>query len=418
MRILFMACLLVSLGLAGCGGSGSSSKSTAYFVDNAVTGLQYRCGGGSVRTTGDQGVLRCGLGKTLTFMVGDIEIGTTTMAPGRVFITPATLAGEGANEDTDRVINLARFLISLDADQDLSNGINISPDSLQALGQALDFDQTIATFETAVADILDALTASLPGGPFPLVSEAVAVDHLLPALHLVNAGLYRGAVQHHADSVGGMVFIVSREGRAYGTNLTADGAYAHAAFMEELDHFNTLGEGSNFLVDASTGATWHLDAKAEDGRVSGAEEGGYPAFMAARTRHFAPLYDTALVDALSALTPIAINLGTDDDVALYVIGDDPLAGFPFGTFDNGAPPSATPENDLEYTDITVAEVVSAEHDSVHLVSMSISGYLLNIHVDLSSDPVTAQATWEHVHEGRRGSTSQIIFNYEPPGEVL
>jgi len=43
-------------------------------------------------------------------------------------------------------------------------------------------------FETAIASALDMLTADLPGGPYPLVAEEDAQDHVVMALHLTNAG--------------------------------------------------------------------------------------------------------------------------------------------------------------------------------------------------------------------------------------
>ncbi|HAJ41779.1 MAG TPA: hypothetical protein DCM00_03820, partial [Alcanivorax sp.] len=69
------------------------------------------------------------------------------------------LAGDGADENDNTVINISRFLISLDADQDLANGIQIDPASHLDLGLAIDFSLDPVAFETAIASALDMLTA-------------------------------------------------------------------------------------------------------------------------------------------------------------------------------------------------------------------------------------------------------------------
>jgi hypothetical protein len=408
------AAVAAILAMAGCGGSSSSSSSdggtatrTAHFVDNAVTGLHYTCGSSSTKTTGEQGVLRCPDGATARFLIGDIELGEAVVNGNTVFITPADLAGEDADENDNTVINISRFLISLDADQDLANGIQIDPASHLDLGLAIDFSLDPVAFETAIGSALDMLTADLPGGPYPLVAEADAQDHVVMALHLTNAGLYRGTVRHTPDTMNGMTFLVTRAGAVYGSNRAVDGRYTSTGFEEDRDWLSTVGNGEDFKIDGSSGATYLIDATIVKGQASGQPAGeDYPRFEASRRLTFDPLYDLDLVQEFADLLPLAIGIGEDKD-APFVIGKAGLEGAPFGLFEGG-PPSEQIENDVEYGDILVAEVVSTNDRTIRLLGMSMAGYLVDATIDLSDAEPKVDAVWEHIHEGRRGRTQTFV----------
>ncbi|MBF1803701.1 hypothetical protein [Alloalcanivorax profundimaris] len=410
------AAMAAILAMTGCGGSSSSSSDggavarTAHFVDNAVTGLHYTCDGSSTQTTGEQGLLRCPDGATARFLIGDIQLGETVVDGNTVFITPADLAGEDADENDNTVINISRFLISLDADQDLANGIQIDPASHQDLGLAIDFSLDPVAFETAIASALDMLTNDLPGGPHPLVATADAQDHVTLALHLTNAGLYRGTVHHTVDTTNGMTFLVTREGAVYGSNQSAEGFYTATGFEESSDWLSTLGSGDDFKIDGTSGATYFIDATFAKGRATGQPAGDdYPRFEAIRRLAFDPLYDQDLVQDFADLLPLAIGIGENSD-APFVIASagEGLDGAPFGFFEGG-PPSEQLENDVEYGDIVVVEVVSTNDRALRLLGMSMAGYLVDATVDLSEAEPTVNATWEHVHEGRRGETQTVLF---------
>ncbi|MEO1902838.1 MAG: hypothetical protein ABGX87_13850 [Alcanivorax sp.] len=412
------AAVAAILAITGCGGSSGSSGSgsdggaatrTAHFVDNAVTGLYYTCDGSSTKTTGEQGVLRCPDGSTARFLVGDIPLGETVVGGNTVFITPADLAGEGADETDFTVINISRFLISLDADQDLENGIQIDPASHQNLGLAIDFSLDPAAFETAIASALEMLTTDLPGGPRALVDAGDAEDHVVLALHLTNAGLYRGTVHHTADTSHGMTFLVTRQGAVYGSNQSAEGLYTATGFDEGSDWLNTLGNGDDFKIDGTSGATSFIDATFNKGRATGQPAGDdYPRFEATRRLTFDPLYDQDLADDFADLLPLAIGIGEDSD-APFVIADSGMGvrGSPFSAFEGG-PPSLQIENDVEYGSIVVADVVGTKGRTLRLLGMSMAGYLVDATVDLSGAEPTVNATWEHVHEGRSGTTQTFV----------
>jgi len=407
------AAVVAILAITGCGGSSSSSSGggsatrTAHFVDNAVTGLHYTCGSSSTKTTGEQGVLRCPDGATARFLIGDIELGDAVVNGNTLFITPANLAGDGADENDNTVINISRFLISLDADQDLANGIQIDPASHLDLGLAIDFSLDPVAFETAIGSALDMLTADLPGGPYPLVAEADAQDHVVMALHLTNAGLYRGTVRHTPDTMNGMTFLVTRAGAVYGSNRAVDGRYTSTGFEEDRDWLSTVGNGEDFKIDGSSGATYLIDATIVKGQASGQPAGeDYPRFEASRRLTFDPLYDLDLVQEFADLLPLAIGIGEDKD-APFVIGKAGLEGAPFGLFEGG-PPSEQIENDVEYGDILVAEVVSTNDRTIRLLGMSMAGYLVDATIDLSDAEPKVDAVWEHIHEGRRGRTQTFV----------
>ena len=422
-RVFAGAAMAAILAMTGCGGSSGSSGSgsggeaatrSAHFVDNAVTGLHYTCDDSSTKTTGEQGLLRCPDGSTARFLVGDIELGEAVVDGNTVFITPADLAGEGADETDFTVINISRFLISLDADQDLANGIQIDPASHQELGLAIDFSLDPAAFETAIASALEMLTTDLPGGPRHLVATEDAQDHVTLALHLTNAGLYRGTVHHTADTTNGMAFLVTRQGAVYGSNQSAEGLYTATGFEENSDWLSTVGSGDDFKIDGTSGATYFIDATFAKGRATGQPENDdYPRFEATRRLTFDPILDWDLVGDFADLLPLAIGIGENSD-APFVISDssDSVSGAPFG-FHMGGPPSQQIGNDVEYGSIVVVDVVSTNDRTLRLLGMSLAGYLVDATFDLSGAEPTVDATWEHVHEGRSGRTQTLVPVSDP-----
>ncbi|MDX1756014.1 MAG: hypothetical protein R3175_08160 [Marinobacter sp.] len=428
MALLLASCFVLS----GCNGSSSSDKDdsspaptpspqpepepepetvSATFVDSSVSGLRYLCSSSDeVQLTDANGVLTCEIGDTVTFFVGSIELGSTVMEENTVFITPATLVGDNTNEATDAVLNMARLLISLDTDQDPSNGISLDESSHQDIGAVLEFDQTVENFEVSVASILTQLTDDLPDGPYTLVDADEAKGHLILGLFIQYAGLYDGTVDF-GEATTRLTFVVSRQGMAYGVNETADGIYAQAASEVDPSNFDTLGVFEEFKIDGSTGATYYVPAEIRDGVLSGSDGDGRISFTATRELHFDPVIDEALVQQFSVLLPFAIHL---DDSRTFVFSDDALAGFPFGMFEGGTPPSDNAANDPEYWDINVVEVVSTREDTVRLIAIAMNGLLLDISVDLSGETPAVLANWTHVHEGTEGTTTDFEANYALP----
>lgn len=459
-KILASGAMALSVALTGCfGDSDGTDSGEAYFVDNAVIGLGYTCDNSdNLKYTGEQGLVLCGVGETVRFFVGDIELGSTTMPSETVVITPLDLAPADDEELSETVVvNIARFLMSLDADQDLSNGIQIDSASHQDLAESVDFEAGEEDFEDAMEVVLAALTSDLPDGPFELVGTDDAADHVTLGMLFAHAGYYEGTIDRGNGETSTLAFIMSREGYAYGTNLSGDGIYADAAMDEMNNGVDIYGQiegfkldGGSFLapieegpqlrmadVDATSGATVYADAYSSGGTIEGGDDQQTVSFTTTRELLFSPVIDEDLVNAVYAMTPLAINLsgeafasdGQDDlvmrvaeeEIVLieeieeetpFVIGSGSLRGTPFGTFDGGTPDSAMPENHSQYWYINFAEVVSAEDDVVRLLAMSISGYLLDVVIDFSGDSPVVDTQWRHIHEGTSGESAAFMANYD------
>ncbi len=446
---------LASALLTACGGNNSgssnndtneaSNKVSATFVDNAVSGLQYLCSSASEKQlTNSQGVLQCEKNDTVTFYVGNIELGKTVITESTVFITPATLVGEGSNEETDSVFNMARFLIGLDSDQDTSNGISIAPESLIFVGEELNFDQSSEDFADSAETIMTQLTQNVEGGPFSLASNKLARSHIIIGLYLSNAGLYEGVVNYPTGNRE-IALLVSREGAAYGANRTLAGNYASSGHNSE-DKFDTSGRSNGIQVDGFTAATRLLKTNIVNGVLSGrsiAEENeefapvkaaiapppeepegeddseepvldeGNNAILieARRVVTFDSVYDQSVVDKFDDLLPLGIDFG---DKGMFVIDKvlEDISGVPYVTFTGGTPHAADEGKEIGLWDINVGEIVSARDNNIRLVALSVNGYLVDMSMNMSGEHPVMSANWKHLYEGTKGTTSTYETEYE------
>ncbi len=150
-----------ALPLAGClGGGGGSDDETAsasgVFVDSPVAGLNYSGSSTAATTTGDNGEFSYQPGETLTFAIGDLQLGS---ASGAAVLTPLDIVDGAVDASDQRVANILVLLQSLDADGDLNNGIQLTAqirDAVSAVG-ALELDQSTADFRAAITDLIDDL---------------------------------------------------------------------------------------------------------------------------------------------------------------------------------------------------------------------------------------------------------------------
>lgn len=150
-----------ALPLAGClGGGGGSDDETAsasgVFVDSPVAGLNYSGSSTAATTTGDNGEFSYQPGETLTFAIGDLQLGS---ASGAEVLTPLDIVDGAVDASDQRVANILVLLQSLDADGDLNNGIQLTAqirDAVSAAG-ALELDQSTADFRAAITDLIDDL---------------------------------------------------------------------------------------------------------------------------------------------------------------------------------------------------------------------------------------------------------------------
>ena len=147
-----LACAV--LGLTACGGGGSSSSDNndagspaqtaqGVFIDSAVEGLEFASGQSS-GVTDVNGTFTYEAGNSITFRVGDIEIGSAT---GGDTLTPLSLVTGAVDETDPQVVNIARFLQTLDDDGNADNGITITQLVRdQAASQSIEFDQSLNDF--------------------------------------------------------------------------------------------------------------------------------------------------------------------------------------------------------------------------------------------------------------------------------
>ena len=172
------------LGL-GCGGGGENkppestleSNKTGVFRDNEVEGMYYETESGS-GLTDSSGRFSYKIDEKVRFYVGDILLGE---AQGEDVITPVDLVDGASGASHPTAINIARFLISIDDDNDLSNGINISENVRNLCeNKSIDFDMSTSDFENdgEIQVLVSTLTSATIAGSRSLVSAVFAQQHL------------------------------------------------------------------------------------------------------------------------------------------------------------------------------------------------------------------------------------------------
>lgn len=158
------------------------------FVDSVVQGLQYVTGETRALTDAE-GTFRYADGATVAFAVGDIALGE---AVGAAILSPLDLVVGASGVRDPHVVNLARFLLTIDDDGEPSNGVQIT-EAVRSLaeGQSLPFDQPTEDFATDpdVLAVVESLTSATSAGMRPLVPADFASVHLRETLGLPNDDL-------------------------------------------------------------------------------------------------------------------------------------------------------------------------------------------------------------------------------------
>ncbi len=154
------------------------------FIDSAVEGLRFETPTQSGLTDAN-GTFKYINGEVVSFFIGDIMLGTSTAITR---ITPMNLVPGDSNNP--QVVNILRFVQSLDADNNPDNGIRITDTvSTRALGQALDFSLSTADFENAANALLTLLTS---GSVNMLIDASSAQAHFLASLNVGNNVMIEG----------------------------------------------------------------------------------------------------------------------------------------------------------------------------------------------------------------------------------
>ena len=164
-----LVCILVSSCNGGGGGANLSPATfTGVFLDSPVEGMTYQSGSNAPGTTDANGTFVYTPGEMLTFSVGGVEVGT--LPNGAAVITPFFFRGAW--------LNIARFLQTLDADGDPTNGIDIAAAGVALAGTMLGdavFLSDATTFENDIGPVLDIAL----GSGAVLIDAATAREHLV-----------------------------------------------------------------------------------------------------------------------------------------------------------------------------------------------------------------------------------------------
>ncbi len=239
----------LTLLLSACGGSSSSSgtpgtaTTQGVFLDSAVNGMQYQTATQS-GTTDSNGTFNYIAGETVTFHIGDIVIGT---AMGASTLTPVSLVPGAVDETHPTVVNITRFLLTLDDDNDPNNGVTISSTvTSAATGMSIDFHKSVADFESAT-DLVTAITALTASTT--LISSAAAQSHLQSTILTAYAGSYSGT--YSGDDSGRWQVSVSSDGTLSGTgNDNFGGSFSI------IGSFTSSGQATLTQGGTSSGATF------------------------------------------------------------------------------------------------------------------------------------------------------------------
>lgn len=273
--ILSTSFATVAMLASGCGGGSDLAQPAAApapatvkgrFVDGPVGNLGYTCGTGGDATSG----VTDSLGQfdyvppaggavppQCTFKVGDVVLGT---AHASSLLTPFSLVAGSSPSDnplSPKVVNIARFLQSIDADGNGSNGIAIQAETIAALsGKTLDF----------AASNFDALAiALLPAGK-PLVSASAAGAALQSGMLATYAGnyscTYSGLVNGANTVLGTVTVTISFD------TLTGVGTPTFPTRGAAFDVNGTLTPAGVASTSTSTGAAFD-GSFASDGTAAG-----------------------------------------------------------------------------------------------------------------------------------------------------
>jgi hypothetical protein len=160
---------------------------TGVFRSDTVIGLGYLSGGHS-GLTDKGGAFTYEEGQGITFSVGGVSIGGVPTA--KTLVTPMDLVSQGTSSST-RVLNVVRFLMMLDQDSNINNGIQISAAVTAAAASwaPVDFDTT--DLATTLGAIIQQASAA-DGVSHVLPNAATAQAHLLTGSYCIHSGNYYG----------------------------------------------------------------------------------------------------------------------------------------------------------------------------------------------------------------------------------
>ncbi|MBN2896757.1 MAG: hypothetical protein JXK05_12790 [Campylobacterales bacterium] len=177
------ASALVLSVLAGCGSDSDNDTKVGYkgkFVDSAVAGLSWSCGGVSGTTDADGVFGECPAGSSVTFAIGNVTLGTMSPTKDNIF-TPQDLVGvPRATADSAKANKIASLLLSLDCDGNPDNGVSITPAIVTELNEAVGSSTNIANLsQEQVSGYAQQVIDAAPCINMQIVSPEAAASHLV-----------------------------------------------------------------------------------------------------------------------------------------------------------------------------------------------------------------------------------------------
>lgn len=285
----------LALAISGCGGGGGSGgdnasaddnlpgnetgTETAFFKDNNVAGLTVTIDGQS-QLTDNQGRFQYTPGDRAEFSVGSVVLGEATVAS---VVTLVDLV-PGASTDDPALINRARFLQLLDANQNPDDGITINPTLRDAAGSwnISSFSDT-NQFQNEVAGFLSEVRSVVSGANLPSTEKSSA--HIRDTQLCTRAGAYTGSYTGDEDGRFAMQ-VDSRTGSVSGLGIangedvpfTLSGNQPIALTSSGDFISGSVDTGAsfdgNFTGPDSLEGNWSNQVLGLDGQFSGRRVGG------------------------------------------------------------------------------------------------------------------------------------------------
>jgi len=285
-----------AIALTACGGGGGEAAinnapppsppppavQSGVFKDSNVTGLDFVSGQES-GTTGSDGRYTCETGNSVTFSVGAVELGSADCA---TLAAPPSLVASGLFDDPE-VVNMARFLLMLDGDEDPTNGISIS-DDLRTMADSwpqVDFSAAdlAAELTVPISDIMS-VEQRMAGPP----DSATALAHLDDTLACAYSGAFTGTLSGSNTGAVAMIFARNLRGRsqdefswqAFDPNesfiLSTSGPYQLAArpSLDSRPFDQTVLIDAVFDTPDSLSGNWDYPPEARSGAFSANRIGG------------------------------------------------------------------------------------------------------------------------------------------------
>ncbi len=197
--------LALAAALSACGAGGDEEEqivatTSGVFRDAPVSGLWYQSRTGNGYTN-SKGQFPYKPGEVYTFFVGQLKLGAYTPDRDNAMVTPASLVPAGTANREAIIVNISRLLMTLDEDNDASDGIQIkrTVDAAAVGWPAINFS-TGLDVDTAGSKPQLILTgngdASYPSirklyaDTRSYVSDAAARTHLQDSMRCAYAGSY------------------------------------------------------------------------------------------------------------------------------------------------------------------------------------------------------------------------------------